>query len=94
MSYMVGVGTNYPKRPHHRAASIVSIKKSKAPVACIQGFKEWYNNPASNPNVLTGAVVGGPNENDAYGDQRGDYQHGEPAPVTTAPLVGVLAAIA
>ncbi|XP_023642488.1 endoglucanase 14 [Capsella rubella] len=94
MSYMVGFGTNYPKKPHHRAASIISITKDKTPVACKAGFDKWFHNPAPNPNVLTGAVVGGPNENDFYGDDRSDYQHAEPAPVTAAPLVGVLAAVA
>ncbi|KAL1191431.1 Endoglucanase 14 [Cardamine amara subsp. amara] len=94
MSYVVGVGTNYPKKPHHRGASIVSIYKSKAHMTCTEGFKEWFDNPAPNPNVLSGAVVGGPNENDAYGDQRDDFQHNEPALVTVAPLVGVLAAVA
>lgn len=28
-SYMVGYGSNYPKKVHHRAASIVSTKKYK-----------------------------------------------------------------
>ncbi|CAH2057994.1 unnamed protein product [Thlaspi arvense] len=94
MSYMVGFGTNYPTRPHHRGASIVSIKKSNALVECSQGFSEWFHNPAPNPNVIVGGVVGGPDENDAYGDDRTDYQKAEPAPVTVAPLVGLLAAIA
>ncbi|VVB03362.1 unnamed protein product [Arabis nemorensis] len=94
MSYMVGVGTNYPKKPHHRAASIVSIIKSRALVTCSGGFSQWFNNPAPNPNVLTGAVVGGPDRNDAFVDTRTDFQHCEPATVTVAPLVGVLAAIA
>lgn len=91
---MVGFGTNYPKRPHHRAASIISITKDKTLVACTAGFDAWFHNPAPNPNVLFGAVVGGPNDNDVYGDDRTDYQHAEPAPVTAGPLVGVLAAIA
>ncbi|CAH8354123.1 unnamed protein product [Eruca vesicaria subsp. sativa] len=94
MSYMVGYGSNYPKKPHHRGASIVSIKKNKTPVDCKGGFSEWYNNPAPNPNVLNGAIVGGPDENDAYGDDRTDYQHSEPGLATVAPFVGVLAAVA
>ncbi|CAN8318453.1 unnamed protein product [Cochlearia groenlandica] len=94
MSYMVGVGTNYPKRPHHRAASIVSLHKNGTHMTCTEGFSEWFNNPAPNPNVLVGAIVGGPDENDAFGDARTDFQHSEPAPVTAAPFVGVLAAIA
>ncbi|AEC10439.1 Six-hairpin glycosidase superfamily [Arabidopsis suecica] len=94
MSYMVGYGTNYPKRPHHRGASIVSIKNDPKPVTCNGGFEAWYNNPKPNPNLLVGAIVGGPDEYDAYGDERSDFQHGEPDTVTVAPLLGVLAAIA
>ncbi|CAE6049500.1 unnamed protein product [Arabidopsis arenosa] len=94
MSYMVGVGTNYPKKPHHRAASIVSIHKDKTPVTCSGGFNAWFNNPAPNPNVLAGAVVGGPDDKDVYGDERTNFQQAEPATVTAAPLVGVLALVA
>ncbi|XP_010544547.1 PREDICTED: endoglucanase 14-like [Tarenaya hassleriana] len=94
MSYMVGFGSNYPKKPHHRGASIVSINKDASPVTCQGGFDQWFNNPSPNPNVLEGAVVGGPDENDAFTDSRSDYEHSEPAPVTVAPLVGALAAIA
>ncbi|KAF3581810.1 hypothetical protein DY000_02028704 [Brassica cretica] len=94
MSYMVGFGTNYPKRPHHRGASIVSIKKNRIAVECNAGFNDWYHSPAPNPNVLTGALVGGPDENDAYEDERTDFQHSEPVSATVAPFVGVLAAIA
>lgn len=72
----------------------MSINTNNAHVACSDGFNAWFNNPAPNPNVLIGAVVGGPDENDAYGDQRNDFQHSEPAPVTVAPLVGALAAMA
>nr|VDD04783.1 unnamed protein product [Brassica oleracea] len=94
MSYMVGFGTNYPKSPHHRAASIVSIKQNSTAVTCNDGMNKWYNNPAPNPNVLTGALVGGPDENDAYGDARTNFQQSEPVIVTVAPFVGVLAAVA
>ncbi|KAG2326102.1 hypothetical protein Bca52824_008830 [Brassica carinata] len=94
MSYMVGFGTNYPKKSHHRGASIVSIKKSITAVSCNEGYSTWYNNPAPNPNVLTGALVGGPDENDAYGDERTNFQQSEPVIATVAPFVGVLAAVA
>ncbi|KAJ4891709.1 Endoglucanase 12 [Raphanus sativus] len=94
MSYMVGFGTNYPKKVHHRGASIVSIKKSNAAVSCTEGYNTWYNNPAPNPNVLTGALVGGPDQNDAYGDERTNFQQSEPVIATVAPFVGLLAAVA
>ncbi|XP_077237403.1 endoglucanase 14-like [Tasmannia lanceolata] len=94
MSYMVGFGANYPLQVHHRAASIVSIKKDPTPVTCKGGFDIWFNRNAPNPNVLVGAIVGGPDSNDAYTDSRSNFNQAETATTTNAPFVGVLARIA
>lgn len=94
MSYMVGFGKNYPQQVHHRGASIVSIKKDKRPVTCQEGFDKWFNKNAPNPNVIYGAIVGGPDINDYYNDSRANFQQTEPATANTAPLVGVLAKLA
>ena len=72
----------------------MSIKKDPTPVGCKDGFDLWFNKGQPNPNVLVGAIVGGPDRNDNYADQRSDYQEAEPATANTAPLVGVLARIA
>ncbi|XP_060212969.1 endoglucanase 12-like [Lycium barbarum] len=94
MSYMVGFGTNYPKKIHHRGASIVSIKKDRTPVGCHEGFTLWFDKNAANPNVLDGAIVGGPDLSDNYNDDRNNFQQAEAATANTAPLVGVLARLA
>ncbi|CAN6562419.1 unnamed protein product [Malus baccata var. baccata] len=94
MSFMVGFGTKYPTQVHHRGASIVSIKENSAPISCKAGFDLWFNKTSPNPNVLDGAIVGGPDENDGYSDSRSNFQMAEPATVSTAPLVGVLARLA
>ncbi|XVF24253.1 hypothetical protein REPUB_Repub13aG0111700 [Reevesia pubescens] len=94
MSYMVGYGPSYPTQVHHRGASIVSIHKDPTPVSCQDGLNKWLSKNNPNPNVLDGAVVGGPDENDEYTDSRSNYQMAEPATVTVAPLVGVLAFLA
>jgi len=44
-----------------------------APVLC------ELNSPFPNYHVLTGALVGGPDENDNYVDDRDDYVHNEVA---------------
>ncbi|XP_071934489.1 endoglucanase 14-like [Coffea arabica] len=93
-SYMVGFGPNYPQQVHHRGASIVSIKEDKTPVSCQQGFSDWFNKNAPNPNVLDGAIVGGPDQNDQYTDKRSNYYQAEVATANNAPLVGVLARLA
>ncbi|GJR84538.1 endoglucanase 14-like protein [Tanacetum coccineum] len=90
MSYMVGYGSNYPKKVHHRAASIVSIKKYQKFVTCEEGFA-WMKRSEPNPNVVEGAVVGGPDQDDNHEDSRENFQQNEPATATNAPIVGVLA---
>ncbi|XP_031475497.1 endoglucanase 13-like [Nymphaea colorata] len=91
MSYMVGFGSSYPAQVHHRAASIVSINHDPSPVGCSDGFSEWFNKDAPNPNVLVGAVVGGPDVNDAYNGVRSNSAQTEPSTYTAGALVGVLA---
>ncbi|KAK3160721.1 hypothetical protein QOZ80_1BG0063520 [Eleusine coracana subsp. coracana] len=93
MSYMVGYGNKYPKRIHHRAASLPSVAAHPGKIGCSQGFTALYSN-APNPNVHVGAVVGGPNEQDQFPDQRNDHEHSEPATYINAPLVGALACLA
>ncbi|CAI9117979.1 OLC1v1019475C1 [Oldenlandia corymbosa var. corymbosa] len=94
VSYFVGFGSNYPKKIHHRGASIISIKKNSTEVSCKDGFTKWRDRDAPNPNVLVGAIVGGPNPDDSFSDSRDDYNHNEAATTNTAPLVGVLAFLA
>ncbi|KAL1559264.1 cellulase [Salvia divinorum] len=94
MSYMVGYGSNYPRRVHHRGASIVSIKQNPRVIRCQVGLNEWYHKDADNPNVLEGAVVGGPDQSDKYTDSRDNYPQVEPSTATNAPIVGVLARLA
>ncbi len=64
-SYVVGYGENSPKNPHHRTA-----------------HGSWKNDlayPATNRHVLYGALVGGPNEDGSYEDDRGNYINNEVA---------------
>ncbi|OPZ88925.1 MAG: Endoglucanase 1 precursor [Firmicutes bacterium ADurb.Bin419] len=76
MSYIIGFGSNYPKHPHHRAAS---------------GYVGWndWKNPAK--NVLTGALVGGPDSGDTYTDLTDKYTCTEVGIDYNAGLVGALA---
>ncbi|CAI5986352.1 unnamed protein product [Closterium sp. NIES-65] len=93
MSYMAGYGAYYPKRQHHRAASLPSMKSSPGFIACGDGFS-FFHTPNPNQNVLAGALVGGPDASDSFTDDRGNYQQNEPSTYVNAPLVGVLARIA
>ncbi|KAH7428916.1 hypothetical protein KP509_09G023300 [Ceratopteris richardii] len=90
-SYMVGVGSNYPQKIHHRGASIVSYKVDSSFIACRMGYETWFSYGSADPNIHVGAVVGGPDENDNYADDRADFEQSEPATYNNAPLVGVLA---
>ncbi|GLJ50978.1 hypothetical protein SUGI_1085720 [Cryptomeria japonica] len=93
MSYMVGYGSKYPQRIHHRGSSLPSVAQQPQAIGCIPGF-QFLNSNASNPNLLVGAVVGGPDANDHFPDDRHDYQHSEPTTYINAPLLGSLAYLA
>lgn len=90
-SYMVGYGSTYPQQVHHRASSIVSIKVNPSFVSCRGGYQTWYSRKASDPNLLDGAIVGGPDAYDNFADERDNYEQTEPATYNNAPLLGVLA---
>uniref|UniRef100_A0A0D9UYD2 Endoglucanase n=1 Tax=Leersia perrieri TaxID=77586 RepID=A0A0D9UYD2_9ORYZ len=94
MSYIVGYGAKFPQHVHHRGASIVSIKSNPSFVSCKDGFANWFVRPGNNPNLLDGAMVGGPDEHDEFADERNNYQQTEVATYNNAPLMGVLARLA
>lgn len=89
MSYLVGYGPKYPTHVHHRGASIASIYVLHSEVQCVQGFEIWYSRSESNPNVISGALVGGPDKNDDFSDDRSCYEETEPTLSGTTPLVGL-----
>ncbi|XP_076439115.1 endoglucanase E-4-like, partial [Babylonia areolata] len=84
-SYVVGFGVNPPERPHHAASSCPS-----APATC-----DWsnFNSPDPNPQVLYGALVGGPDVNGDYVDDRTDYVMNEVACDYNAGFQTVLAGL-
>ncbi|KAH7843237.1 hypothetical protein Vadar_014269 [Vaccinium darrowii] len=89
VSYVVGYGKKYPIHVHHRGASIASVSVLHSSVGCMQGFDTWYRRPSANPNVIHGALVGGPTKNDNFSDDRTNYEQTEPTISATAPLVGL-----
>ncbi|XP_020973731.1 endoglucanase 5 [Arachis ipaensis] len=91
MSYLVGSGPKYPVHVHHRGASIASIFSIRSEVGCIQGFETWYHRAEPNPNIIYGALVGGPDKNDEFSDDRSNYEQTEPTLSGSAPLVGIFA---
>jgi len=68
-SFVVGFGNNPPQRPHHASSS---CKDPPAPCTW-----EDFSLPTPNPQVLNGALVGGPDQNDNYVDDREDYVSNE-----------------
>ncbi|MCY7278692.1 MAG: glycoside hydrolase family 9 protein [Phormidesmis sp. CAN_BIN44] len=78
-SYVVGFGNNAPRNPHHRGAHGSTTNN--------------INNPETNRNVLTGALVGGlsaPTDN-AYSDDRTNFITNEVALDYNAGFTGALA---
>ncbi len=79
-SYVVGHGINPPQNPHHRGA-----------------HGSWLNSlqaPAQTRHTLYGALVGGPDRNDQYTDDRGQYVYTEVATDYNAAFTGALALLA
>jgi hypothetical protein len=76
-SFVVGVGPNPPVRPHHRGAH--------------GSWNGDLNTPTDQRHVLYGALIGGPELNDAFIDDRSDYIHCEVTLDFNAGFVGALA---
>nr|ACG24268.1 hypothetical protein [Zea mays] len=89
MSYVVGFGNKYPKRPHHRGAS---IPHNGVKYGCKGGYK-WRDTKKANPNILVGAMVAGPDRRDGYKDVRTNYNYTEPTLAANAGLVAALISI-
>lgn len=76
-SFVVGFGVNPPERPHHRTAH--------------SSWADSQSVPNYNRHVLYGALVGGPNKDDSYSDDIGNYINNEVACDYNAGFVGLLA---
>lgn len=88
---MAGFGRTPPLQVHHRSASIVSIHDDPTQVGCGQGFVDWYSKDQPNPNVLIGAIVGGPDNADGFADLRNISSQTEPTTYVNAAFVGLVA---
>ncbi|KAH9647604.1 Endoglucanase 8 [Citrus sinensis] len=79
MSFMVGYGQKFPQRIHHRGSTLPSIDKYPKRLKCHDG-DEFFETKDPNLNVLTGAIVGGPDINDKFEDDRmgGQYINDNP----------------
>ncbi|KAL3861625.1 hypothetical protein ACJMK2_007650 [Sinanodonta woodiana] len=82
ISYEIGFGSKYPEHPHHRGSSCPTTTTQ-----CNAG------DPGPNPNLLKGAMVGGPDNQDNYDDRRGDYVKNEVACDYNAGFQGALAGL-
>ncbi|CAN1786664.1 Endoglucanase 8 [Linum perenne] len=91
-SYMVGFGHNPPVQAHHRGASIPCTAPTD--ISCPMSFVDFFNKDCPNPNVLTGAFLGGPDKNDKFVDKRWESVYTEPCTYVNSLAVGVLAKLA
>ncbi|KAI8599372.1 Six-hairpin glycosidase-like protein [Dissophora ornata] len=77
--YIVGVHPNSPMNPHSALA------------AAGNGFNSIDTSPAKDGHELFGAVVGGPDKNDRFMDQRSNWRQNEVALDYNAPFTGLMA---
>jgi hypothetical protein len=89
-SFVVGYGANPPTHVHHRAASCATVTGPWGTNTPSCDFNQ-FNSGASNPQVLYGALAGGPDGGDNYADRRDDYVRNEVAVDYNAGFTGVLA---
>ncbi|MED6131189.1 hypothetical protein PIB30_007482 [Stylosanthes scabra] len=89
LSYVVGFGSHYPKRVHHRGAS---IPKNNVKYSCKGGWK-WRDTSNPNPNTIVGAMVAGPDKFDGFHDVRTNYNYTRPTLAGNAGLVAALVAL-
>ncbi|KAK3581341.1 hypothetical protein CHS0354_016185 [Potamilus streckersoni] len=80
ISYEIGFGSKYPQHPHHRGSACRTTTTQCS-----------FADPGPNPNVLNGALVGGPDAHDHYEDRRDDYVKNEVACDYNAGFQGALA---
>ncbi|KAI3971249.1 hypothetical protein MKW92_040793 [Papaver armeniacum] len=90
MSYMVGYSNKFPTRIHHRASSMPSLDQHPEQMHCKDGTP-YFETSNPNPNLLVGAVVGGPDMNDQFADARVEFTASEPTTYINAPLTGLFA---
>ena len=79
-SYVVGFGDNYPKFPHHRAAS-----------GRLEGELTREDKDDPERHILYGALVGGPKDDDSYVDDINQYVYTEVGLDYNAGFVGAMA---
>jgi endoglucanase len=89
MSYIVGFGDHFPNQVYHRSASIPWDGQL---YSCAEGNR-WLNSVDPNPNVVSGAMVAGPEQFDNFIDERGKPWFTEPTISSNAGLVAALIAL-
>ncbi|GMH11425.1 hypothetical protein Nepgr_013266 [Nepenthes gracilis] len=89
LSYVVGYGSKYPARVHHRAAS---TPYNGVKYSCTGGYR-WRDSTQPNPNTITGAMVGGPDRSDHFLDNRRLSGYTEPTMAGNAGLVAALVSL-
>jgi endoglucanase len=87
---MVGFGEKFPQKIHHRGATLPSIEAHPQKLGC-RGGDQYFESDKPDINQLTGAVVGGPAEDDSFQDSRYDVPQSEPTTYINSPFVGLLA---
>ena len=60
-------------------------------MGCTHGYDNWHSRQEPDPNILVGALVGGPDFEDNFEDKRDNYVQTEACTYNTAPLVGIFA---
>ena len=86
-SFVTGFGRNPPQQPAHCGASCA------APLGERCDARSAFARRAANPHTLVGALVAGPDANDAFADDRANLAQSRVTVDQNAALTGALAAL-
>ena len=89
-SYRVGYGNNNLRQVHHGASSMSRFRWILVLLAVGQAI-QGYSRKASDPNLFTCSLIGGPDAYDNFTDQTYIYEQTEPATYNNALFITMLA---
>lgn len=90
-SFMIGFGDVYADRPHHPGSTCPADHSIPCMYFCPGANCEIAKSEGPNAQVLYGAIVGGPDKNDVFSNDRDDYLQNEISTTYNAGFQGTIA---
>ncbi|KAJ3044447.1 hypothetical protein HK097_001459 [Rhizophlyctis rosea] len=92
-SWVVGFGDGWPRSPYHKSSYNSWIDWPMRGQPSSDQLTDFLYSPTPNRHILYGALVGGPELNDSYVDNRNDYVYTEVTQDYNAAFQGLMGAL-